>query len=246
MIWHIRLALLALSQAVSQAYSARVSLHFCAWFTPSNLPVLSIRPPQDCAPPAAESAWMMLDGAELGLGTLLQQLCEPWQQGSRQQGSRRHADSHSTHGTHGRQHADWRMTAGADGKFHLAPTRFSNRDAVQQAEAFLGQNPKEQVRPAPADGKASTGSGAAGTSRRYRVVHHPRVAIRANPTTTARMIGVALAGSEVEAAEVVEPWLRLTEACWIRLTGRMMAGSEAWMLIDGHKLGLGPLLEPAG
>jgi hypothetical protein len=138
------------------------------------------------------------------------------------------------------------MTAGADGKFHLAPTRFSNRDAVQQAEAFLGQNPKEQVRPAPADGKASTGSGAAGTSRRYRVVHRPRVAIRANPTTTARMIGVALAGSEVEAAEVVEPWLRLTEACWIRLTGRMMAGSEAWMLIDGHKLGLGPLLEPAG
>ena len=214
-----------------------------------------------CAPASAgpaNGAWMMLDGSELGLGHLLTRLPEPWEQGSRQQGSRRVSDSHSTHGTHGRQHADWRMTADEDGKYHLAPTRFSNRESVQRAELFLKQRPRSNPDTGASDGLplASTCTsysnvGVATGVRRYRVVHRPRMAIRDGPTTDARIIAVVGTGSEIEAAapsaaegQPNEKWLKLTTACWIRLTGRL-AVSEAWILLDGTAVGLvGPLLEP--
>ena len=214
------------------------------------------------APEAAEGAWMMLDGSELGLGRLLIRLPEPWEQGSRQQGSRRVSDAHSTHGTHGRQHADWRMTADEDGKYHLAPTRFSSRESIERAELFLKQRPQSKLDTGASGGPAgaSTGTGGGCSSgsgatvvRRYRVVHRPRMAIRDGPTTDARIIAVVGTGSEIEAAApsaaegqhpTNEKWLRLTRACWIRLTGRL-AVSEAWILLDGTEVGLAsPLLEP--
>lgn len=36
--------------------------------------------------------------------------------------------------------------------------------------------------------------------------------------------------------------MRLTAACWIRLTGRTVCGA-AWMMLDGSEVGLGALLE---
>jgi hypothetical protein len=210
-----------------------------------------IRLCKHCAPAGTDpttGAWMMLEGSELGLGRLLVRLPEPWEQGSRQQGTRRGADAHSTHGTHGRQHADWRMTADEDGKYHLAPTQFSNRDSVQRAQTFLKQQPRSERETATAcDGPAVTC--VTTLAHRYRVVHRPRMAIRARPSTDASIIGVVAAGSEIETSPSAiegqsrDKWLKLTTACWIRLTGRL-AVSEAWMLLDGREVGLaGPLLE---
>ena len=42
-----------------------------------------------------------------------------------------------------------------------------------------------------------------------------------------------------------ENWVRLTAACWIRLTGRTVCGA-AWMMVDGSEVGLGVLLEAKG
>ena len=50
-------------------------------------------------------------------------------------------------------------------------------------------------------------------------------------------------GSEIESCGQEGNWLRLTAACWIRLTGRQVRGA-AWMMIDGAEVGLGPLLVP--
>jgi hypothetical protein len=75
------------------------------------------------------------------------------------------------------------------------------------------------------------------------------MAIRAGPSTDARIIGVVASGTEIEAYHSTieehpsDKWLKLTTACWIRLTGRL-AASEAWILLDGSEVGLaGPLLE---
>ena len=76
---------------------------------------------------------------------------------------------------------------------------------------------------------------------RYTVVHAPRVAIRAGPSITEKIIGAAHEGSAVDSCGQEGNWLRLTAACWIRLTGRQVRGA-AWIMIDGAEVGLGPLL----
>lgn len=65
----------------------------------------------------------------------------------------------------------------------------------------------------------------------YEVLHSPRVAIRAEPSTSAQVIGLVPCGEQVVAAAV--------EGSWLRLFGGDGAG---FVLIDGRCVGLGTLL----
>ena len=74
-------------------------------------------------------------------------------------------------------------------------------------------------------------------SARWRVVHEPRVAIRAGPSTSAAIIGALRAGSEVVSVAEQGAWIQLGAAHIPRADAR-----TAWMMVDGSELGLGPLL----
>ncbi|CAK8991116.1 unnamed protein product [Durusdinium trenchii] len=72
----------------------------------------------------------------------------------------------------------------------------------------------------------------------YRTVHHPRVAIRAKPSTSAEIVHVLSAGEVFRVAEEVDGWLRLAaDEAWAR---SIAAG---FVLLDGKALGLGKLVE---
>ena len=104
---------------------------------------------------------------------------------------------------------DWRVQKDADGRFRLLPP------AVPGSPT-----------PAPPD-----------FSARWRVVHEPRVAIRAGPSTSAAIIGALRAGNEVVSVAEQGPWIQLGAAHIPRADAR-----TAWMMVDGSELGLGPLL----
>jgi len=70
----------------------------------------------------------------------------------------------------------------------------------------------------------------------WRVIHKPRVAVRQEPSTSARVVGVEQFGSEVKPLEIRDGWLR------VECGGQGQCG---WMLIDGASIGLGLLLERA-
>ena len=73
--------------------------------------------------------------------------------------------------------------------------------------------------------------------RRWRVVHAPRVAIRAKPSTEAQIIGVVRTGAEVESSGPCgDNWIELTPSF-------APAGAPGWMMVDGTAVGLGPLLQ---
>ena len=139
-----------------------------------------------------DSAWMLTDGREVGLGMLLERLqtvAKPVETQSRW---------------------DWRVTEISPGRFKLLP---AEREA-----------------------------GSAGNSpiARYRVTH-ARVAVRAQPSTESRIIGAVRMGREVESCEKKGDWIRLA-ACPERPSPSHLY-PEAWMLTDGHELGLGVLLK---
>lgn len=69
---------------------------------------------------------------------------------------------------------------------------------------------------------------------RWRVVHGPRVAVRATPGTSGRMVATKAMGAIVASVVERDGWIRLQEA---------FEGGEGWMLVDGAVLGLGALLE---
>ena len=68
-----------------------------------------------------------------------------------------------------------------------------------------------------------------GHSRKYRVVHAPRVAVRSSPNGA--IVGSKPAGEEFLVVEEAGGWVKLTHG-----------GRDAWMLVDGSSLGLGLLL----
>ena len=68
-------------------------------------------------------------------------------------------------------------------------------------------------------------------SARWRVVHEPRVAIRAGPSTSAAIIGALRAGSEVVSVAEQGPWIQLGAAHIPRADAR-----TAWMMVDGSEL----------
>ena len=69
-------------------------------------------------------------------------------------------------------------------------------------------------------------------SRRFTVVHSPRIVCRALPQTNAPMVCTRRLGEVLEALEVKDGWIRCREGA-----------RDAWALIDGTLLGFGPLLE---
>ena len=117
---------------------------------------------------------------------------------------------------------------------------------IERARSFLERSQRER---AAAAGEAV-----------YRVVHAPRVAVRAAPSRSARVRGVKSAGDEVVVSEARGGWVRLSvrDDWWaIELAaGRAAAddggeaegctlgasGAEAWMLVHGAEVGLGELL----
>ena len=72
------------------------------------------------------------------------------------------------------------------------------------------------------------------SGERFRVVHK-RVAVRASPSTTAEIVGV-----EVMGAVVTGKLVGVNGEQWVQ---RGLHKKEAWMLVDGSRLGLGRLLE---
>lgn len=70
--------------------------------------------------------------------------------------------------------------------------------------------------------------------RQYKVVHGPRVAVRATPATDGRIVGAFGKGSVVTATARVGDWIKLERS--------PQQGCDAWMLTDGTTLGLGQLL----
>ena len=101
-------------------------------------------------------------------------------------------------------------------------------------------------------------------------VVHPRVAVRALPSTSARIIGVVRAGKVVQTLGFCVCGASLTSVgvngnttmtkeldgklqVWVKLDmnhdgittiGVMYGSAEAWMLVDGSAVGVGKLLEP--
>jgi len=69
----------------------------------------------------------------------------------------------------------------------------------------------------------------------WRIVFKDKVAVRAEPSTKARVLGAKMPGSKVYAS--------YQEDGWLRLHPEMYQGKEAWMLIDGKAQGHGMLLE---
>mmetsp|Transcript_1628 Transcript_1628/g.2904 ORF Transcript_1628/g.2904 Transcript_1628/m.2904 type:complete len:334 (+) Transcript_1628:2-1003(+) len=73
----------------------------------------------------------------------------------------------------------------------------------------------------------------------WRVVHKPRIAVRAKPDAKSEVVGVLYAGDEViMAGEQHGDWMRVSEA-----TQLADEPDEAWVLVDGSSVGLGALLE---
>eukprot|EP00656_Telonema_subtile_P016883 TRINITY_DN18955_c0_g1_i1.p1 TRINITY_DN18955_c0_g1~~TRINITY_DN18955_c0_g1_i1.p1 ORF type:complete len:334 (+),score=62.36 TRINITY_DN18955_c0_g1_i1:100-1101(+) len=64
----------------------------------------------------------------------------------------------------------------------------------------------------------------------WRVVHAPRVVLRAERGRSSRMVGSKAVGEEVIADLELDGWVRTAE-------------SAHWLLVDGAEVGLGPLLE---
>ena len=64
---------------------------------------------------------------------------------------------------------------------------------------------------------------------------HAYVNVRDTPTTTGRSLGTKAKGAVLE-VDLEPPGMG-----WVRLAERVR-GAEAWVLLDGTKLGLGPLL----
>ena len=70
----------------------------------------------------------------------------------------------------------------------------------------------------------------------WRVVHEPAVHVRAAPSMNATSIGVKLAGERVYG-------MQLLREEWLRVHAPTDAHDEGWMLVDGHALGFGTLLQ---
>lgn len=64
----------------------------------------------------------------------------------------------------------------------------------------------------------------------WRVVHHPRVAVRASPSCSAMTVGFKEHGAVLEAVDRLGHWIQLKGA------------SGSWCLVDGAELGIGVLL----
>ena len=123
---------------------------------------------------------------------------------------------------------DWRVQRDADGRFKLLPPKLPPGGQFSAGSGYrMGTGGGRMVTPA--------------NITRYSVVHAPRVAIRSGASVTERIIGAAHHGSEIVTCGREGNWVRLTAACWIRLTGRTVCGA-AWMMVDGSKVGLGALL----
>lgn len=77
---------------------------------------------------------------------------------------------------------------------------------------------------------------------RWRVVHSPKVAVRAKPRAQGEVVDVFNTGDEVVVTgERQGPWLRVHASSW---RDPLSAPIEAWVLSDGTSVGLGVLLEP--
>jgi len=74
----------------------------------------------------------------------------------------------------------------------------------------------------------------------WRVVHNPRVAVRAKPHSRAAVVGVFYTGDEVMVLgkKADDGWLRIHDT-----TIFADEPEEAWVLCDGESVGLGKLLE---
>jgi hypothetical protein len=70
--------------------------------------------------------------------------------------------------------------------------------------------------------------------RIYRVMH-PRVAIRAGPSTDAAIVSLARAGSEVEGCERRGNWIKLAPGS----APRRPDAAAAWMMLDGAEVATG-------
>ena len=81
---------------------------------------------------------------------------------------------------------------------------------------------------------------AAAPRARYRVLH-TRVAIRAGPSTSNAIVGVAREGREVESLERRGNWIRMAPRGASALEG--LDAWSAWIMLDGAEVGLGPLLQ---
>jgi hypothetical protein len=64
----------------------------------------------------------------------------------------------------------------------------------------------------------------------WKVVHAPRVAVRDNPETSAKMLGAKTHGTIVRMESELNGWIKLLN-------------EPGWMLTDGAAVGLGRLLE---
>ncbi|CAE7226479.1 unnamed protein product [Symbiodinium sp. CCMP2592] len=76
--------------------------------------------------------------------------------------------------------------------------------------------------------------------RWFCVVHEPQVAVRKKPSLQAHPVAFLKTGEIIEAAEVSQGWVRLSDADRKRLDVSEDCG--AWVLINGHEKGLGRLL----
>ena len=74
-----------------------------------------------------------------------------------------------------------------------------------------------------------------GAARVFRVVHKPRIALRAQPNTTAPMVCGKRFGDRLAALDVRDGWIKTRDG-----------KRDGWGLIDGAALGLGKLLEEEG
>lgn len=75
----------------------------------------------------------------------------------------------------------------------------------------------------------------------YEVVHEPRIAIRCRPNVGASIVSSATTHDTIEASEVFDGWVKLSRN---ELRRRQIDKDQAWALVDGSKIGLGPLLKP--
>lgn len=76
----------------------------------------------------------------------------------------------------------------------------------------------------------------------FRVTFGPRIALRAGPSKSARTVGCLKVDEVVAVSELQDGWGRLASQ---ELPLRATPGNhEAWALIDGTSIGLGPLLQP--
>mmetsp|Transcript_35626 Transcript_35626/g.111175 ORF Transcript_35626/g.111175 Transcript_35626/m.111175 type:complete len:326 (+) Transcript_35626:31-1008(+) len=81
-----------------------------------------------------------------------------------------------------------------------------------------------------------------GGRRWFQVVFKPRVILRSMPQVESTGVATASTGEVLEAEEVKEGWVKLTDREAVR-RGAVHA-DEAWVLVDGRARGLGALLRP--